>query len=413
MALKLTGDLSERAWAISQSMDEPAWAKRERRVGRLVTGGLGLPSPKEEKWRRTDLGRLGLDLGQIKAPAPALLEPVAITGDDQVAWRLPTAVAADMPLCQAMCRLPEPEDLLEALHRALWSDGVLVDLPAGYESPAPLRIHLPTPLAYGSVFYILLVHAGEGSRGTIIIEDEDDSSDGPEGPRLSYTHVELKAAAGAAVNVLLQHRRQGLAYDFLRLRAHLQSDSALDFTAVAHAHPGVFRAGMEAVLGGPGASARARFLYTAGEKSVYPTHLDLGGTIWHQNVRTRSRLVMRGVLAGEARAVLRGFADVQKNAAGSEAYQHMQSLLLDRRARADSIPALKIDENDVKAGHATAAGPLDREQLFYLQSRGLDLATARRLMVAGFFAPVLADVPADLAALAQRALGLVAEEAIA
>jgi len=413
MALRLAGDLSERAWAISQSIDEPAWAKRERRVGRLVTGGLGLPSPREEKWRRTDLSRLGLDLGQIEAPVPALLEPVAITGDEHVALRLPTAVAADMPLCRAMCPLPEPDDLLEALHRALWSDGVLVDLPAGYESPEPLHIYLPPPRAHGSVFYILLLQAGPESRGTIIIEDEDGTADAPEGPRLSYTHVELKAAAGAQVNVLVQHRRQGLAYDFMRLRADLQSDSVLDFTSVPHAHPGVFRASVEAVLGGAGASARARFLYTAGEKSVYPTHLDLGGTIWHQNAHTRSRLVMRGVLAGQARAVLRGFSEVQKNAAGSEAYQHMQSLLLDGRARADSIPALKIDENDVKAGHATAAGPLDREQLFYLQSRGLDLATARRLMVAGFYAPALADVPASVSVLARRALGLIAEEAIA
>jgi Fe-S cluster assembly protein SufD len=79
---------------------------------------------------------------------------------------------------------------------------------------------------------------------------------------------------------------------------------------------------------------------------------------------------------------------VAPGANGTDAYQVNNNLLLDRRARADSIPGLEIEANEVRCTHGATAGQIDREQLFYLQSRGLSLAEARKLIVEGFFEPV-------------------------
>jgi len=277
-----------------------------------------------------------------------------------------------------------------------------------------VTIHLPAPPSGSSVFYTLILRARAGSRGVVIIEDQDGPATVPGSPtpRLSYTHIFVVLEPGAALTCLAGHGRKSISYDFTRVIAVLGEQSALDWTVVPHGHPGVVRYGLEANLQGTGASAQGRFLYTADARQ--PVHLDLGGQYLHRARLTQSRIVTRGVLAGQARAVLRGFTDIEKGAARSKAYQHMQALLLDSRARADSIPALKVDENDVQAGHATAAGPLDQDQVFYLTSRGLDPATARRLMITGFYEPVLVEVPAALRDLARLYLGLAPdEEAIA
>ncbi len=111
---------------------------------------------------------------------------------------------------------------------------------------------------------------------------------------------------------------------------------------------------------------------------------DLSTNLRHQAPRTRSRVLVKGCLRDGASSLYRGRAHIEKNARGADTYVTDRVLHLSRGVRSDSIPALVIDTNDVKAGHAAAVSRLDADQLFYLASRGLPLARAERLVVDGF-----------------------------
>ena len=116
----------------------------------------------------------------------------------------------------------------------------------------------------------------------------------------------------------------------------------------------------------------------------------------HSAPQCRSNAVYKGALQGEsARSVWVGDVIIRAEAVGTQTYEINRNLLLTEGARADSVPTLEIETGNVSgAGHASATGRFDDEQLFYLQSRGIDSDTARRLVVRGFFAEVLSRVSA-------------------
>jgi Fe-S cluster assembly protein SufD len=113
----------------------------------------------------------------------------------------------------------------------------------------------------------------------------------------------------------------------------------------------------------------------------------------HQGRHTTSDLLFKGAVAQDAHSVYRGLIRVEKGAAGTNAFQTNRNLVLDEGAHADSVPTLEIEENDVRCSHASAVGPIDEEQRFYLESRGVPTDVADRLIVSGFLDDVLARVP--------------------
>ena len=116
----------------------------------------------------------------------------------------------------------------------------------------------------------------------------------------------------------------------------------------------------------------------------------------HLGPRTTSNVEIKAALAGASRSIYYGVTRVEETAAGAAAEQENRNLLLSRRAKADSDPVLEILTSEViRCGHGATVGPVDREALFYLQSRGLDERTALKLLVAGFFDPVARRIPLE------------------
>jgi len=113
----------------------------------------------------------------------------------------------------------------------------------------------------------------------------------------------------------------------------------------------------------------------------------------HRGKHTTSDLLFKGAVANSSHSVYRGVIRVEKGAAGTNAYQTNRNLVLDEGAHADSVPTLEIEENDVRCSHASAVGPIDEEQRFYLESRGVSPDVADRLIVSGFLDDVLERVP--------------------
>jgi Fe-S cluster assembly protein SufD len=113
-------------------------------------------------------------------------------------------------------------------------------------------------------------------------------------------------------------------------------------------------------------------------------HLDFDTTQEHAAPNTFSDLAFRGVLAAGATAVWRGMIRVDPGAQQTDAFQESRNLLLSPEAHADAIPGLEIEADDVRCTHAAAIAQIDKEQLFYLTSRGLDAAEAKGLIIEGF-----------------------------
>lgn len=115
----------------------------------------------------------------------------------------------------------------------------------------------------------------------------------------------------------------------------------------------------------------------------------------HAAPNSRSDLLFKGAVADQAHSVYSGLIRVEKGAHGTNAFQTNRNLVLSEGARADSVPNLEIEDNDVRCSHASAVGPVDEAQLFYLESRGVPTPSAERLIVLGFLDDVLQRFPVD------------------
>lgn len=120
---------------------------------------------------------------------------------------------------------------------------------------------------------------------------------------------------------------------------------------------------------------------------------ELAVEIVHEAPKTKAEILLRGVVFDGARADIRGWVRINKGATLAEDSLREDLLLVGEQAKGEAYPYLEIEENDVAAKHAATVGQIDKEQLFYLMSRGVDEAAAKELLVQGFFEPILEAIP--------------------
>ncbi len=128
-------------------------------------------------------------------------------------------------------------------------------------------------------------------------------------------------------------------------------------------------------------------------------HKDIRIIQRHESAQSKSRSLYKGLVRDQGRTVFQGMISVDRNAGGTDAYLSNDNLVLNDGARADSIPALHIDTNEVKCSHGSTTGKIDKNKLFYLMTRGFDEKVARNILINGFFEKVIGDlstVSADL-----------------
>ncbi|OHA47136.1 MAG: hypothetical protein A3A80_00920 [Candidatus Terrybacteria bacterium RIFCSPLOWO2_01_FULL_44_24] len=119
---------------------------------------------------------------------------------------------------------------------------------------------------------------------------------------------------------------------------------------------------------------------------------NLNVEVQHAADNTKSRVIVRGILSDKANIDFRGNVKIDKGARGSDAHLEAKAILLSEQARGRLEPYLEIDENDVRATHATYAGPLDENEIFYVRSRGLSQSEAQKLLVEGFLKIVVKNL---------------------
>jgi len=331
-----------------------------------------LPGQKEKGWEFTDLS--GLDLDAYEA-GPAGPEIQGAEGATVVSLDEATGSHAEL-LEEALGSLADPEDPFVARNDASRRDGVLVHVPRGVRVADPIRVEVPLERGGAAVNWRTLVVLEEGAEAEVW---EHWSSSGDEVDALLNAVVELSVGPGATLRYTSTQDISQSSWIFATQRAQVERDGRLEWAALGFGSArGKVR--METKLAGPGSEARVTGGYAGGAGQ----HLDYDTTQEHAAPNTNSDLAFRGVLAAGATAVWRGMIKVDPGAQQTDAFQECRNLLLSTEAHADAIPGLEILADDVRCTHAAAVAQVDRDQLFYLTSRGLGPAEAKSLIVEGF-----------------------------
>jgi Fe-S cluster assembly protein SufD len=196
---------------------------------------------------------------------------------------------------------------------------------------------------------------------------------------LVNTVVEIVVGQNAHLRYVCGQDLNERSWIFGAQRAEVARDGSLDWVVVGFGGAnGRFRT--ETLLAGEGASGKVTGAYAPHGRQ----HIDFDTTQEHGAPNTTSDLAFRGILADRSAAVWRGMIKVDPGAQQTDAFQECRNLLISKRAHADAIPGLEILANDVRCTHAAAIAQIDREQLFYLRSHGLDEAVSTRLVIEGF-----------------------------
>jgi Fe-S cluster assembly protein SufD len=357
---------------LAELATEPAWLEERRRRGASLAESLPLPDHKSKGWEFTDLSGLEIDAYEA-AGAEAEIEGA----EGATVVPLADALGSHADLLQEhLGSLVPAEDPFVARNEAGWRDGVLIHVPRGVSVAEPIRIEVPVDRDGAAIAWRTLVVLEEGAEAEVWEHwsSPDDEVDG-----LLNSVVELSVGQAATLRYVNTQDISEKAWIFATQRAQVERDGRLDWAALGFGS-GRGKVRMETKLAGPGSEARVTGGYAGGPGQ----HLDYDTTQEHAAPNTNSDLAFRGVLAAGSTAVWRGMIKVDPGAQQTDAFQESRNLLLSTDAHADAIPGLEILADDVRCTHAAAIAQVDKEQLFYLTSRGLDEAAAKSLIIEGF-----------------------------
>lgn len=377
-----------------------------------------LPVTTDEAWRRTDLHLLpASDFKLPKAGAfedlPAVPEYLlqSLTGDQHggqitllpggsqiqldedlakkgvvfTDFRTAEKNHADL-LAKLIGQIVKPEDgKFAALASALAQNGVLLYVPKNTQVEYPLHSVLWGPGTDLAHFSHLIVYVEDGASVTYVHEA---ASPDEVGHAMHAGVVEVYVGKDANLRFVELQSWGRHVWNFSHERARVDRGGNLDwiFGAVGSRITKNFS---DLDLAGEGSVGRmSGFYFTNGTQ-----HLDHDTQQNHLAPHTTSDLLFKGALKGKSRSVWQGMIYVAPGAQKTDGYQANRNLVLDDKARADSIPGLEILADDVRCTHGATVGKLEAEPLFYLKSRGIPQQDAERLVVEGFFDPIMQRIP--------------------
>lgn len=412
------GFSSESFAAFHGARQEPAWLSEGRRQAWRAFEGLPWPTSNNEDWARTDirlfkLGRFELPSGDAPALAPqqrhgmlgdglelagAITHVNSLTVDGRLDENLRKQGVLFCSLDQAVAEHPDLlrpyfdrrvvdpiQDRFAALSAACWTGGTLLYVPKGVCIEQPLH-SISVLGANGVDLGRLLVVLDDGAECTLLTE----TASSEEGPGFHCGTTELILGRGAKLRLVnVQNWSQGV-WHFAHKKATLGREARLQWTLGALGSR-LSKVNQRVALAGPDAEAQVNgVMFTrAGQHITYNTRQR------HEAPYCRSDLLYKNALQDHSRTVWRGMIKVDRAAQRTDAYQRNDNLMLSPEARADSIPGLEIEADDVRCTHGSTSGRVDQQQVFYAMSRGYTRREAVRMIVAGFFQQVFDRITID------------------
>jgi Fe-S cluster assembly protein SufD len=415
----MTSFTREAVEQLSLANDEPEWML-DFRLGALRSfEATHMPTTNDEPWRRTDLRRFKLNqIGPslngsgAGADVPAYLGEqltedktggilVQVDGATQkydVSEQLIDQGVIFCDMNTAVRQYPElvrkffmteavlPEDgKFASLHGAFWRGGTFLYVPKRIKAAAPLHSALWS--IDGRTFTHTLVVVEEGAEAILIDEFGSDTS---RNQALHNGAVELIVRDRASLTYVSLQDFDSNVWQFNHERGRVGRDARLDWVlSIMGSH--LIKTFQSVELDGRGAQARMSGLFFANHRQ----HFDMDTQQNHNAADSVSDLLYKGALKDKARSVWQGMIKAMPDSQRIDGFQANRNLLLAKTARADSIPGLEIEADDVRCTHASTIGQIDQLQLFYLMSRGIPRHTAVQMVVEGFFAPVMERIPIE------------------
>ncbi len=402
---------------LSAKFNEPDWMRELRLQAWAVYESLPMPTTNDEEWRRSDLRRFKLNemgpslnghgsaetvpsyLGEQlteEVVGGTLVQVDGVTSKYELSDELKaqgvifcdmhTAVAdhGDLVRKYFMTQaVKADEGKFAALHGAFWRGGTFLYVPKNVRAAAPLHSVLWS--TNGKSFSHTLVVLDTGSEA--IFMDEYASATGDK-PGFHNGAVELLVGDIASLIYASLQDFGTNVWQINHERGRVGRDAKLDW--VTSAMGTRFTKAFQTVeLDKQGGWARmSGIFFTQGRQ-----HFDLDTQQNHNAPNTVSDLLYKGALRDKSRSVWQGMIKALPNAQKIDGFQANRNLMLDKQSRADSIPGLEIEADDVRCTHASTVGKLDDEEIFYLMSRGIARQTATRMVVQGFFDPIMQRIP--------------------
>lgn len=402
--------------ALVERMAEPAWLAAMRHEAWHEYQSMPMPGRGDEEWIRTDIRLLKLDQYRLPEPsdagqsAPAqLTENVELAGQvltvngncvaqhlaphwaakGVIFCSLSDAVAQHGPLVREHLftkALDPHHDKFAALHAACWTSGTFLYIPPGVVVDQPLHA-LTTIQGGGMDLGHTLVVLGEGADATFLCEW---ASHEPHDAGLHVGGMEVLVGPRAKLRwVSLQDFGTGV-WNFGHQHAVVDRDASLQWT-VGALGARLAKVNQRVNLVGPGAECQVNgVMFTEGKQ-----HLAYHTLQHHQAPSCRSDFLYKAALQDQSRTVWRGMIKVDQGAQKTDGYQRNDNLMLSNTARADAIPGLEIEADDVRCTHGSTTARVDDELIFYAQARGYTRQEATRMVVTGFFQQVFDRITID------------------
>lgn len=395
--------------AFMAARDEPSWLSDLRSAAWSRFNELEMPTSRDEEWMRTDIRLFKLDryspateLAEIELPRALLAEGVELGGQcvavDSISSTSQLAdkwsdkgvlfgsfdklVAEHGDLLRPYLerKLVDPHyDKLSALNAALWSGGSVLFVPKGVRVDEPL--HSLSVMTDGGVdLSRTLVVLEEGAEATFMAETASTDLDAG---GLHCGSIELIVEKNARLRYVNLQNWGSKVWHFAHQMGHVAEAAGLQWTIGALGSR-LAKVNQHVALTGKDAEAQVNGVMFTQDKQhlCYNTHQH------HQAEFCQSDLLYKGALQDTSRTVWRGMIKVDEAAQRTNAYQRNDNLMLATTARADSIPGLEIEADDVRCTHGSTSGRVDDQQLFYAMTRGFTRQEAVRMIVTGFFQQV-------------------------
>lgn len=393
----------------------PAWMRNQRQAAFERFTGTARPTDAEDVWRYSRIAELELDAYEpLKLAPPSSDGPPLLPAEIQavidsagersglavlfngqlVHWELAPAAAAQGVYLGPLSALDDGDgmagsvagqiDFFVELATAFMADAVVLRVPREIVVEAPILVVHWVDAEGAAVFPRLIVSSREMSQFTVL-----DYVTSPAGvTALVAPVVELDVADASNVSYLNMQELGTEVWQVGYQASRVGRDATLNSTSVA--------------LGGDYARVRtdSRLAGQGGHSNLLAAYFGDGGQMHdfrtmqdHDAPKTTSDLLFKGAVEDDAHSVYSGLIRVRKGAGGTSAFQTNRNLVLTPGAQADSVPNLEIEENDVHCSHASAVGPVDEDQRYYLESRGVPEEVAERLIVLGFFDDIIDRSP--------------------
>ncbi|ANE48469.1 Fe-S cluster assembly protein SufD [Paenibacillus swuensis] len=404
--------------ALSESKSEPAWLAELRLKALELAGQLELPKPEKTNITRWNLDAYGAPKASAPIASPAELpqealaliteaaqgENLLVQKDSSVVYtRLSAELAsqgviftsleeaarehAELVQSYLMQAVLVEENRLTALHAAAWNGGVFLYVPRNVDVKVPLQALFYAEDSSATFAPHVLIVAEANSRVTYV--DNYLSSDKGK-PQVHNGVVEVFAKPGAKVQYSSIHAFGDHVVDLSYRRAVLENDSRMEWI-VGELNDGKAVSETTSILKGNGSESDAKVLCVGSNDQS----LNITTHAIHFGMDSDSQMITRAVMRDSASAIINGITKIEKGATRANGEQTEKVLMLSPKARGDANPILLIDEDDVTAGHAASVGQVNPEQVYYMMSRGISKQEAERLIIYGFLAPVVAEIPLE------------------